>query len=418
MSMLGDNYRAASGASSRGRHRSRNQQRGLQLFGGQPTLERIVHHDNLMRVWNELKQFGGQAPGIDGIRFKKLSTTEAGKVLRQLEKSILDHSYRPRATRSVLIPKPSGGSRELRLATVFDRTVAKALSQALAEIVAAELLPTVFGSRPQHSVMQLLATVEQSMLQKDLFVLATDDIRRAFDSVPITDALAAWDRVVHDDGLRWLIETVTRGHEGDARTVGIDQGCPLSPATLNLLLNFALDRPFVADPGNPLLLRWVDNLTIVCNSVSEGHQAFQRVTELLTPAGFHLKGDEGPPTNFRRQGAKRQVLGYLVSMENGRLKLGIPKTAWTGLQESLEEAYLGWNPAETARAVVRGWLEAYGVAYGSVGQEALIYQVSEVAAGLGFRELGPRDDLGACIRRSEERWDRLRCSSNQGEPGG
>lgn len=103
------------------------------------SLERIVRHENLLRAFNELKQWGGQAPGIDGIRLDDLSTAEAGQVFRQVERSILERHYVPHPTRTVSFPKPDGGTRQLRLATATDRTVAKAAYEGLADRIDAQL---------------------------------------------------------------------------------------------------------------------------------------------------------------------------------------------------------------------------------------------------------------------------------------
>ena len=47
------------------------------------------------------------------------------------------------------------------------------------------------GFRPGRSIHQMLAQLEAAVLQDDLPVIATDDIRQAFDFVPIDATLAA-----------------------------------------------------------------------------------------------------------------------------------------------------------------------------------------------------------------------------------
>ena len=208
----------------------------------------------------------------------------------------------------------------------------------------------------------MLLAIEKTAIEQDRWVLAVDDVRDAFPSVRLADAVADYSRHISNNGVLWLIETVLRGNEGQARTVGIDQGTAVGPGTLNLRLHYALDLPQSVDsittdaagPGNPPWYRWADNLTYLCQSVSEGNQALQRARALLQPAGFALKGEDGWPVNLKRQGASAQVLGFQVSYLDGRLRHGLGKKAWKNLEQRLEEAHAADNPGKAAMAAVRG----------------------------------------------------------------
>ena len=222
--------------------------------------------------------------------------------------------------------------------------------------------------------------------------------------------------LVADEGLLWLIETILRGDDGPLRTVGIDQGSALSPATLNLRLNACLDRPLAAAPDNPPLYRWADNIALVCSSVPEATTAIQRASELLLSAGSQLKGNEGPPSNLRRQGAHRSILGYDVSVRDGRLHLGIPCKAWTSLHESLDQAYAEPDPVNLAQETIRGWLMAYGMCLDGEDVRGVIRRARSTAATLGYREVGAIADLETCIGVSHDQWEQARRSA--GSPGG
>ena len=77
-------------------------------------------------AYNRLRAEGGRRPGIDGLTYNDFSRAEIAAVLRTVSRAMSVLSYRPYPTRSVLIPKSNGRFRELRLAIIVDRVVAKA----------------------------------------------------------------------------------------------------------------------------------------------------------------------------------------------------------------------------------------------------------------------------------------------------
>lgn len=71
---------------------------------------------------------GRRAPGIDGLTFSDYSRGEIAGVLRATWRSILEGTYRPAPPRLVRMPK-RGGHRMIRLRTIVDRAVGKALAR-------------------------------------------------------------------------------------------------------------------------------------------------------------------------------------------------------------------------------------------------------------------------------------------------
>ena len=359
---------AKHGRSDRFRHWEQRQQRrqGRQSVyqpapGQQPDFTRIIDHENLLVVYDKLRAEGGAAPGIDNLTYSDFSRAEIAAALRVVSQAIVEHRYRPYPTRPVLTPKPNGRFREL----LGDHRGPRGRQGG----PGGHHAPA--GPRPdagrvrlpsRRSAWDMLLAIEKTAIEQDRWVLAVDDVRDAFPSVRLADAVADYSRHISNNGVLWLIETVLRGNEGQARTVGIDQGTAVGPGTLNLRLHYALDLPQSVDsittdaagPGNPPWYRWADNLTYLCQSVSEGNQALQRARALLQPAGFALKGEDGWPVNLKRQGASAQVLGFQVSYLDGRLRHGLGKKAWKNLEQRLEEAHAADNPGKAAMAAVRG----------------------------------------------------------------
>ncbi len=380
------------------------------LLEGSLSLETIADPENLLRVYRWLKATGGLAPGIDGFRFQKLSITEAAEALRQVSRAICnpDRRYRPYPARPVLIGKPNGGHRELRIGNIFDRVVTAAVQEALASRVDQTLLPCCYGYRPRRSVWDLLADLERIITLEGRYVITTEDVRNAFPSVPIADAIGDFREIVEDEGVRWLVETLLRGAAGLHRTIGIDQGSAISPAALNLRLNSCLDRPYSAGPNNPPMLRWADDLILPCIGVPEAQAATQIMARLLTAAGFELKGHNNLPIDLRDEGASRNVLGFDLSIRGDRLMLAVHEEAWRSLALKLDQAYETGNPQRTAMDVVGGWLQVYGAGFGGVGAEDNVGRVISEMVKTGFGEFVPRLKLGDVISMSQERWERTR----------
>lgn len=372
-------------------------------------LSKIADPENLLVAYEECRRDGGQAPGVDGLTYSDLSRTEVGQALRVVSRAILARRYRPCPPRLIRVPKPNGGCRELRLATIIDRAVSTALAEAITPGLDTLFLPQVYGFRPRRGIWDMLVDIERTMNREDRWVVAQDDIRHAFPSVRIDDVLDDFRLHIADPGTLWLLGTVLRGHAGQARTLGIDQGSAVSPAALNLRLHHCLDLPLsAAGPGTPPWLRYADDVVFLTRGVTEGHQALQRAHDLLQTAGFTCKTDAGPPTDLRRQGARAEILGYQVHRQANGLGYHLGKKAWRNLAKALEAAHMEPHPTHAAQQCVLGWLSAHGPALESATEHEILAGIHRTAARLGYREPGDQQVLTRQLREARDRWLRLR----------
>lgn len=159
---------------------------------------------------------------------------------------------------------------------------------------------------------------------------------KAFEHVPVDEAVSDYSRHVSDPRLMWLSETILRGDRTGTRLIGIDQGCPFSPQTMNLAMHYALDLPqLAAGWGHPLYVRYADNLLYLTESASDGRQRLDQARRLLAPA-FALKGEGNQPVNLRRQGASADVLGYRLALANSQIRVELGEKAYGGLHQALQ----------------------------------------------------------------------------------
>jgi RNA-directed DNA polymerase len=73
-------------------------------------MEQVVDLDNMERAWKRVKANRG-APGPDGITLEQFPE-HFRSIWPDLQRQLLDGTYRPQAVRRKVIPKPDGGERD------------------------------------------------------------------------------------------------------------------------------------------------------------------------------------------------------------------------------------------------------------------------------------------------------------------
>jgi hypothetical protein len=380
--------------------------------GVEPTVAQIADPDNLLRVFHELKAQAGQAPGPDRVTYGMLGRREAPEVMRGLSRAVLAGQWRPAEGRKVPVPKVGGGHRILTLRGITERVVAAALAGAMTPLLEKVFLPLSWGFRPGRGTWGMLADMERVMVGQSRWVLATDDVRKAFDNINLDDVLGDYRRHVTGTELLALLEVVHRGNEG--KKVGLDQGSGVSPSSLNLRMHYVHDLAFQGH-HDPPAYRYADNLVYLSADVAEGTRALERAAQLLTKAGLALKEEDGPPKDLRR-GEAVQLLGFALSRRGNRLHLGLGEHAWAKLRQGLEEAHQTERPADMARKVVAGWTSAFAPTFEGMRKD-FPRRVLQMAAQLGFREIDTPGGLrGRCLA-AWDNWQTFRKGAGQGTTG-
>jgi len=360
-------------------------------------LDKFANPERLHAIFKILASEGGHGPGIDGVTYTDIGPSDVYKELRSLRTRILAHVYCPEPTRLVRIPKGDGRFRELQLNCILDRVVAKALQVALDEYWRTQL------PRLGRDVWCTYAEMQRVMRQQKAYVLAIDDVRDCFPSTPLEPVLDCHRQHITQPDLLWLIETIVRGHDGPAHTTGLHQGSPYSPVAMELLLHNQLDTRLEAMyRGYPLLLRYVDNINVVCSSEREGRDFLQLCTTILNEIGLRLKSAEGPPLDIRDQ-HDRVVLGLIPRWLDGGLSFTVPETGFEDLEHGLAEATTSIAPLAMTLDVICGWLNAVGPALTTAVRLEVVGRVINMARRCGFSELR-REDLLDVGRRARARW--------------
>ena len=376
------------------------------------TLTQIAQPEFLYDGLRHLREHGGQAPGLDGIRYGDLSPSEWGEITRAISKALLRFSYRPQRTRKVPIPKPgTTEQRILSLGSDCDRIVALAIHRTLEPHLDQLFLPGSWGFRSGRGVWQMLAHLKRTAEETGRWVLAIDDVRKAFDNVRIDKLTETLERAQHDlkgkdtpiklnDSVRKLIAVIAKG-TAQTRTIGLDQGNNVSPMALNVVLHYIHDLPLTAAVNFPVWYRFADNLAYLCQSVSEGQQMLDRVEKLLQHSGLRLKGKEGV-TDLRTN--PTQLLGFQLREQNGSLHFSAGQHAWDTLEEHLRNAHTANDPHQVANEAITGWINALGPAFEN--GKPVVSRICRLANRFGFDEID-RDRTETQVTEAWRRWEEM-----------
>lgn len=374
-----------------------------------PTFTQLSSHEFLLQVASQQRD---TAPGPDGVRWSEIGRSELAALARQLRQYLWEESWLPSRARITRIPKDPDGKkfRTLKLRSIATRWMGAALNTLLEPYLEKVWLNGVHGFRRQRSPLTVFLAMEGAIRQ-GLTVIAQDDIYHAFDVVNVKDVMTAFRHYLSDPRLLSLIETLLLGNPATNR--GLDQGGPLSPTALNLLLHVFLDAPVQEQAATPLWVRYADNVLYACQSVTEGTAALQQAQQLLGTIGLRLKGEDGEPTDLRHRAVT--VLGLGLRGEGEQVRYDLGETCWQELEQVLLECHHLSDPPRAAREAVRGWIGWHGPAL--EGRETVVTEgVLEALPRYGFRETTRKDVLGWC-QSSRDRWSALRDRELTREPG-
>jgi RNA-directed DNA polymerase len=284
--------------------------------------------------------------------------------------------WRPKPVRRVFIPKANGRSRPLGIPVIADRCLQALVLSALEPEWEARFEPRSYGFRPgrgcQDAIQAIFSAVKGKSPKRQWVLDA--------------DLAAAFDRIDHDRLLwllgrlparglveRWLKAGVIDQGRFAPTVEGTPQGGIISPCLMNVALHGLEGAAGVryrqtgahtgeTEAGSPILIRYADDLVVLCHSRDEAEQIKARLAAWLTPGGLAFNEDK---TRIAHLDDGFDFLGFNVRRYRGKLLIKPSKAAMQRIRERLSAEVLNLRGVDAAAVIaklnpiIRGWAAYY-----------------------------------------------------------
>jgi RNA-directed DNA polymerase len=243
-------------------------------------MEAVVARENMSRAYEQVVSNKGAA-GVDGMTVEQLKPYLQERWAK-IKEELLKGEYQPQPVRSVEIPKPQGGMRQLGIPTVVDRLIQQALHQVLSLVFEPQFSESSYGFRPGRSTHQAVQKARDYVAEGRRWVVDLD-LEKFFDRVNHDVLMSRLARKISDKRVlrlirRYLQAGMMTGGVVSPRVEGTPQGGPLSPLMSNVLLD-DLDKEL--ERRGHKFCRYADDCNIYVRSKQAGERVMASVTGFL-----------------------------------------------------------------------------------------------------------------------------------------
>jgi RNA-directed DNA polymerase len=192
----------------------------------------------------------------------------------------------------------------------------------LEPIFEADFEPCSFGFRPQRAAHDALQLILDECARGRRWVVETD-IADCFEAIPHEQLMQAIEERIVDRQLLKLLRALLRAgvmEEGAVRrsVSGTPQGGVVSPLLCNVYLH-RLDRAW-RTRGVGVLVRYADDLVVMCRTESEARRALVALRTLLSELGLEPKQAKTRIMPLREGGEGFDFLGFHHRYVRGRTR--------------------------------------------------------------------------------------------------
>jgi RNA-directed DNA polymerase len=318
-------------------------------------IDKVIREQSLQVAWKQVQARRGGG-GIDGLSITAFAA-RADKRLTRLGEQLREGTYEPYAVKRVWIPKGDGKRRPLGVPAIIDRVVQTSIRNAIEPIFERKFAQCSYGFRPGRGCKDALREVTRELRQGRTWVVDVD-IEQYFDSIEHERLMDEVATEIADGSLLKLIRQflehdVMDGMRRWRPERGSPQGAVISPLLANIYLH-PVDVAMTSEGYR--LVRYADDMVILCESREEAERAHARLSELLTerrltlhPVKTRLVDATLRPgfdfLGYRFFGKYRYPRPSSEKKLRERIRAKTPRTSGTSLETiitSVNVTLLGW----------------------------------------------------------------------------
>lgn len=322
-------------------------------------IDKVTRPETLRAAWESVRRNKGAA-GVDGQTVHAFGA-RAEREIQKLSEELREGRYEPKLVRRVYIDKPgSQKKRPLGIPAVRDRVAQAALRYVIEPIFEREFVESSYGFRPERGCKDALRQVER-LLKSGATHVVDLDVEGYFDAIPRERLLEEIQLKIADGRVLTLVDQYLRqGVLEDGKRWEPESGTPQGAVISPLLGNIYLHPVDVAmTEAGWQMVRYADDMVILCRSREEAEAALKQVRELLEGRGLRLSEEKTRIADEQAEGF--DFLGY--HFEGGtrwprkkslkKLKDAIRAKTKRNNGHSLEQIITEVNQT------VRGWFEYF-----------------------------------------------------------
>lgn len=243
-------------------------------------MSKIVDLKNLDAAMRQVMRNKGSA-GIDEMSVGETKDWFSTHY-RELQHQLMTGTYQVTAVKTVFIPKPNGGRRQLGIPTVKDRLVQQAISQVLSKRYDPIFSDHSYGFRPKRNAHQALGEASRHVAEGKYWVIDID-LAKFFDQVNHDRLLWRLSTRIGDRRVLKLIGKFLRagmlsGGMTNQRVKGTPQGSPLSPLLSNIVLD-ELDKEL--ERREHRFVRYADDIIIMVGSKLSAERVMESLSRFI-----------------------------------------------------------------------------------------------------------------------------------------
>jgi RNA-directed DNA polymerase len=326
-------------------------------------MEAVVARENMFRAYERVVSNKGAA-GVDGMTVEQLKPY-LQEHWAKIKEELLKGEYQPQPVRSVEIPKPQGGVRQLGIPTAADRLIQQALHQVLSPIFEPQFSESSYGFRPGRSAHQAVQKARDYVAEGRRWVVDLD-LEKFFDRVNHDVLMSRLARKISDKRVlrlirRYLQAGMMTGGVVSPRVEGTPQGGPLSPLMSNVLLD-DLDKEL--ERRGHKYCRYADDCNIYVRSKQAGERVMASVTGFLARR-LRLKANLEKSAVARPW--TRKFLGYSMTW-NKQPRLKVADASVDRLKAKVREIFREGRGRSLLQVIkelnqlLRGWIQYFRLA--------------------------------------------------------